>query len=377
MEDRKIGIVTLWDSPVNYGQVLQGYALSAILQEMGFQPFIVRYTLKEEIKHDTLWMKVRRVLTGKKSVSAILKRYTCKSEKMVNRRFDDFRKERMRYSERSYDSFDDLVKGYPKADIYVTGSDQVWGASGSNNKKRIFLLDFLPKEVRRIAYAASFGRNQIEDDEKDLFQTCLRKFSGISVREQTGCDICRCLGIQGTRWVLDPTLLLPRKKWMETFHLSRRSSKKKVVFAYMLTNDKNNKSFYQLFAALEKRGYEVRYVSSAYYLDEKATCSPTIEEWLDNMLNADLVITSSYHGTLFALNFNTPFIFIPKHKGKGGENSRLYTLLEALGLEGRIFLNGESLLDELLGETWDWPLVNEFLEEKRVESLDYLEEVLR
>ena len=378
MASKVVGIVTLWDSPVNYGQVLQGFALSAVLVRLGYSPFIVRYTLKEEIAYDTFGMKVKRVLTGKKSVVSILKRYTSKSEKQVNRHFDDFRKTYINYSKRSYDSYQELVDGYQEADVYVVGSDQVWGASGSINKKRIFLLDFLPDSVRRISYAASFGRNDLAESEVSLFRDCLTKFFAISVREETGCAICKRLGI-GTeaQWVLDPTVLLDRKEWIDKFKLPLRRGGGKIAFAYMLTNDEKNRCFYNLFSQLEQCGYEVRYVSSAYYLDNKATCNPTIEQWLAEMLSADIVITSSYHGTLFALNFNTPFVFLPKSKGPEGENSRLYSLLAGLGLVDRIVENPENLdLKALLSETIDWESVNLFFAEKRLYSFSYLKESL-
>ena len=190
---KKIGITTFWDTPVNYGQVLQGFALITKLKEWNFNPFIVRYTMKEESSTESNSSKIYRLLSGKISLKRYFKRFYYKTERDINRGFDDFKKEYMSFSESQYPSLNSLITNYPQADIYITGSDQVWGEWGSENKKRIFLLDFLPDTIKRISYAASFGRNSLNDSEIELFRHSLSKFEAISVREKSGIDICNKL----------------------------------------------------------------------------------------------------------------------------------------------------------------------------------------
>lgn len=152
--------------------------------------------MREEVGLESTSSKIYRLLSGKTSLKRYLKRFYYKTERDINRGFDDFKKEYMSFSENQYPSLNSLITNYPQADIYITGSDQVWGEWGSENKKRIFLLDFLPDTIKRISYAASFGRNSLNDSEFELFKNALSKFNAISVREKSGIDICNKLNLK-------------------------------------------------------------------------------------------------------------------------------------------------------------------------------------
>lgn len=128
---------------------------------------------------------------------------------------------------------------------------------------------------------------------------------------------------------------------------------------------------------LKKESYQVQYVSSAYYIDQKSNFSPTIEQWLSAICSAEIMVTSSFHGTLFALNFNIPFITIGNKDGEGGQNSRLYSLLEEFGLTERIISSyDKDKISYLLRKNIDWNRVNNLILERRLYSFDFLEKAL-
>lgn len=376
MNKKKIvGITTLWGTPVNYGQILQAFALTRFMRNLGFDTFILRY--RDSSPHDSVFVKMQRILSGQKSIRMIFKRYTCKHEQTANRGFKEFGEKHLYFTDGVYSSFDELLKTFPYADYYVTGSDQVWGEYGSIDKKKVYLLDFVPASVKRISYAASFGRNKLNDDEIGLFSQALRKFSAISVREKSGVDICKSIGIHNCKWVSDPTLLLSREEWFKVLNIKYNNTIEKTAFFYILTNDENNCKIYRIANYLRYNGYTIKFVSSSYYLDKKANYNPTIEEWLSTLDSASIVVTNSYHGIIFSLICNTPFFFLSKFESGEGQNSRIYSILCQTGLLDRI-INRYNLQDikSRLDLIIDWNYVNKSLNYQKEESTQFLKRAL-
>lgn len=378
IQKKTIGITTLWDTPVNYGQVLQGFALQFILKELGYASFICRYTLKDDGQADTYWMKIKRILTGQRSLSSFVIRFTSKPQFDSGRNFDSFRAQYMTYSDKLYDTYEEFVSNYQPADAYITGSDQVWGAYGPLNKKRVFLLDFLPTTIKRISYAASFGRKEITDQtEKNVFSEALSKYSAVSVREQTGLKICESLSFTKAQWVVDPTFLMSKEKWVATFNLHKKQHTQKVLMVYLLSNDEANKKYYKMIDYFRTKEYEIKYVSSARFLDKKANFNPTIEEWLQEIYTADMVLTTSYHGSIFALNFNTPVISLINGNPQAGQNARLYSIFNNVGLGHRVISrNDYQKIEELEKEQIDWNGVNKLMAIDRASSMKFLTDAI-
>lgn len=373
---KKICITTFWDTPVNYGQVLQGFALINVLKKLGYSPFILKYTMNEEVIAESKFAKILKILSGKSSLTRYLKKFYYTSEKNVDRGFNEFKNKYMVYSDSNYPSFKSLEENYPKADIYITGSDQVWGEWGSENKKKVFLLDFLPSSVKRISYAASFGRNYIKYNELNLFKNTLDKFDAISVREKSGISICKSLGYDA-QLVADPTLLLDRETWIKTLNLNCYKENDKTAFVYLMQNEYTTQLGHKIIKYLKRKGYSIKYVSSAYYIDPQSNYNATIEQWLIGILTADIVVTSSFHGTLFSTNFNTPIISLCGRGGKEGQNSRIYSLLDEIGLSNRILDEfDENKLYLMLQENINWEKTNKIFNEKRNSSLSFIKKSL-
>jgi hypothetical protein len=129
-----------------------------------------------------------------------------REEKDNPRRFNNFREKYIKQSEKIYYSYEELVSSPPEADVYIVGSDQVWNMFSfsfeqARKRLRAYFLDCGDSEIRRIAYAASFGKEIVVDDFKKEMGPLLKRFDYISVREKSGLTICRQCGIENADWV--------------------------------------------------------------------------------------------------------------------------------------------------------------------------------
>ena len=313
----KIGIITYWDTPNNYGQVLQGFATEYLLRKRGHEPFIIRFGREDNlcVNIDPWSKKIMRLLKGERSIIQIIKRKTSTRQEEEDRGFDQFRNEYMSYSSMYYPNLQSLVDHCPNADSFVAGSDQVWAEFGALNTHRAHLLDFLPEGKPRFSFSSSLCRTSMSEESKNLFRRCLAKYQAVSVRETSGVKLCEALGIK-VEHIIDPTFLLSKDEWAKSlpFKTSKEERKKKRVFFYIVTLDTTQPYLYKLMNKFRKEGCEVVYCHSYNFLDGKRNCKPTILEWLSYIRTADLVVTNSFHGFAFSVNFNTPFIALSKSK---------------------------------------------------------------
>ena len=379
----KIGIMTYWDTPNNYGQVLQGFATEQLLRERGHEPFIIRFGREDNLcaNIDPWSKKIMRVLKGERSILQIIKRKTATKQEDVNRGFDDFRKEFMTYTTEYYPNMKSLEEHCPEADCFVTGSDQVWASFGAMDTHRCFLLDFLPDDKPRFSLSSSFCRTSMSEEHGQLFKRCLAKYLAVSVREASGVKLCENLGIKA-KHIIDPTLLLDRKQWEEAlpFNCNKKEDGKKTVFFYIVTLDATQSYLYKLMDGFRAKGYNVIYCHSYDFLDSKRNCEPTILEWLSYIRISDLVVTNSFHGFAFSVNFNTPFVALSKAKQLDidGQDSRMYSVLSGMGLENRLMpVSDISHVMTHAFENIDWRKANEYFAEQRGNAAKYLDDVLQ
>lgn len=213
----KIGIITYWGAQTNYGQVLQCYALQNFLRMKGHDVFVIRYNREKDILPTDILKKISKIFNPLFIVSYFLRRLEQKKiDKDIyshNRGFDDFRKKYIIQSSKEYESFLELRNNPPEADLYITGSDQVWNywnipIKRYKNVVHAFFLDFGGSNIKRISYAASWGITNLPQDYKKEIQPLIKRFDYISVREKSGIALCKQCGRENAEWVCDPTLLL-------------------------------------------------------------------------------------------------------------------------------------------------------------------------
>lgn len=273
----------------------------------------------------------------------------------------------------------DLEKLNNEFDIFIVGSDQVWRTIWLKEKSLHYFFDFVNDDKKKIAYAASFGVDYWEGDEKltEEIKPLIKRFDHISVREESGLDICKnTFGIDNAVCVLDPTLMISREDyqpilddWQDKSHL-----KKKYIAHMLLDDTKELRNESQEIANYLKA--EINYIKGKSFkiLGKDITFYNKVSQWLTYLKDAELVITDSFHCTVFSLIFHKKFVVVA-NKARGV--ARLETLLSKVGLEERFFTDIKDVMKSgILDKEIDYNEVDKKLEVHRKYSMDFLKKAL-
>ena len=356
----------------NYGSVLQTYATCEMFRMVGIEPEIIDYYPERLVGYGSL---KQLYIDAKPFHNSALKclivaLVNWPSYKLQNRVFKPFVEEHIPLSRR-YESIQELESNPPAADIYCTGSDQVWNNYLDAQKQfdRAYFLDFGDSNIKRISYAASFGRSNFSEQEKNVINTYLQKYDAISTREATGLKVIERCGVKQKQCCLDPTFMIPRERWST---LAKPIKHKKYILVYQLHEDSGTSNI-----AVElgkKMGLEVIRISTALHRrirGGKTVMLPTVGEFISYIQKASLVVTDSFHATAFSINLNVPFISV---KWKMF-NDRIESILELTGLENRLISNSEEAKNVLNIEI-DFDKVNLKLQEAVRESQDFFDKAV-
>ena len=264
-------------------------------------------------------------------------------------------------------------------DAYIVGSDQVWRPRYSPCLTNYF-LDFVESErnVKKIAYAASFGVDNWEFTEEQT-RECARlakQFDAISVREDSAVDLCkRYFDVKATH-LLDPTMLLNKEIYTSIFAKERISQSPRNLLTYILDksaekdriiNNVARKYNLKPFSVMPRRGF-----SEPGRKDIQDCVLPSVEEWIRGFMDAQFVITDSFHGTVFSILFNKPFISIA-NKNRG--LTRFTSLLKLFQLEDRLIFSSNNFIPDRLKEI-DWDKLNAILKVEKDKSIYFLNDYL-
>ncbi|MDR2409920.1 MAG: polysaccharide pyruvyl transferase family protein [Bacteroidales bacterium] len=357
----KIGVMTFWWSKDNYGQLLQCYALQKYLRDAGHDTYLIRYDSRNDYVKTPLWKKVVKAFNPVKLFNFFyykVKKYKNKKTNTL-RKFDSFRKHYIQQSEKVYYSYHELLEDPPEADVYISGSDQVWNPDcilfeNTTNQVKAYFLDFGKSETKRIAYAASFGKERVADNFIQEINPLLKKFNYVSVREKSGLNICQQCGVKA-EWILDPTMLLSAADYQALYaYESMPRIKEPYCFLYMLSN-KCDFSIKTIYGWAERKSLEIIYVTGNLKYDTYKKIYATIPEWLYLIDKAKYVITNSFHCFVFSLIFQKNFGIIPLTRKYVGMNNRFDSLFEMFEIKQRFIDNSMTVLDTDI----DWNKVDD------------------
>ena len=344
---KKVGIMTFWFGDSNYGQILQCWALYSFLEKKGYFPYIIRYL---SLGEGRLKRFIRRFLPSRNKLSP--------KDKL--RDFPGFRKKYLCMSD-VYTSLDQIQRNPPHAFAYIAGSDQIWTQSLSNPQIRPYFLDFGSKEIKKIAYAPSFGMQTYPDENKPLLKELLQDFDAVSCREYSGVDICREVGICATK-VLDPTLLLTKKDYVEGLNLTLNKREGIFIYSLNICNPEDIR-WSELKQIAKDKSWKIQvtpasgYNESSELFDGVEYLYSTPNQWVEQIANSELVVTTSFHGVVFSIIMHTPFVYIPLKGVHSKSNNRVLDLLIDLGLISRI-LDDNVMIYSVIGEEIDWVTVD-------------------
>ena len=350
----KCGIMT-FHRAINYGGVLQAYALNEYInKKIGVDSEIIDYrceNIESMYKYSLYSLKPK-----------VLLKYFYKLPLDIKKKikFNRFIKKYIKKGNSTKKS--ELPKCAEKYDIIITGSDQVWGKSRINVDHSYF-LDFVRESKKKASYAASFGAEKIESEFEDVYRGLLKDFSHLCVREKTGADIIKKITNASAEVCIDPTLLLDKTEWGRIS--STKLKDEKYLLIYMLTN--SNKIVDTARKIAEKYGLKIYNISDGvkeyYGIKNLRGLSPA--EWVGAFLNSSYVVTNSFHGTAFAVNFNKNFN-TEVSTAIASRGSRITDLLKLLNLSDRLINNSENISEI------SYDMVNKILYEERKKSYTYL-----
>lgn len=362
-QTKKISLITL-QYINNYGSVLQTYASQEYLSKHGYFVEVVNYT-RENCRFDNLKKSMKAYYSKKGSIFAlpfVSQLLTMRWERLYKKRnkvFDEFRKNSISLSD-EYNSIEDLTQNPPIADCYCVGSDQVWNYLYNDGVLPEYFLSYAPSGKKKFALASSLGIEKIEDsDSGNLIKEYLDGFDLITVREKSAEQALDYLGCDNVYQILDPTLLLSKEDWTSKFDLCN-SSNDPYVLVYQLNPCKEMDEFAQAVAA--KKNCRLIVISNNIRLSipgAEIIDNPTVEQFLSLILHSECMITDSFHGTAFSLNFNKDFFSWMPQK----YSTRLSSILELTGLSERAFSKNDARWE--LVEKIDYQKVNAVLQEWR------------
>lgn len=327
----KVAIITM---PLrhNYGGIIQNYALQQAVKNLGYDVETLEVLPGTSSKSGKLKAALKKMffylVDDKGRFLHLFSRLS--SEQMLGKNTRGFIRRYIALNQKLYKPRE------TDYDVFIVGSDQVWRPMYSD--LNLTFLDFAKewKAKKRIAYAASFGTDKWEytEEQTKRCSELLSLFDAVSVREQSGIKLCQeYLNVKAMH-VLDPTLLHDKVFYETSLGLNSIPCKNKGLYYYFL--DKNEKKE-DLIKRVENGLHCGSYTVNSRVEDDKAPITeriqPPIEEWLCGFRDADFVVTDSFHGTVFSMIFNKPFIVVGN--GKRGM-SRFESLLAITGQEYRL-----------------------------------------
>lgn len=320
----KIGILTL-PLHTNYGGILQAYALQTILEKMGHDVTVINQdqNLRRGLLRQSLSL-----------VKYLLMKYikgeniSYKSDKRINRERQEREQHTQEFIRKNIHTYSvrNLTKDVPDIfDAIIVGSDQVWRSkyfvSGFHCSIENAFLEFAKvNNVKRIAYAASFGIDYLEytEEEKKKCANLLNSFTKVSVRELSGIKICKnFFNVDNVQWVLDPTMLLNKEDYIELVIKTATPKSPGNLLCYFLDDTEEKQ---QLTKQISEDRFLQPFIVNSKIDDKNVPQSeriqPPLEQWLRGFMDADFVVTDSFHACVFSIIFNKPFVVIG-NKGRG------------------------------------------------------------
>lgn len=385
-ENNKVGIITLYHANYNFGGLLQAYALPKALKEyFGIDA--------EQIDYIPAAQKLKSQKDNKKGL--VQKLYQCVyklgiflfdkiNKANLNCRkqaFDDFIN-KIPHSESAY-NYDIVDKCLNSYDIFVCGGDQIWNECEGSKNIKVYTLQFVHPEYKKIAYSPSMAIMETSPGFTKIMSAGLNGLDAVSVREKKSLNVLKLLTDKDIEVVVDPVLLLTENEWTKAARVAE--NKGKYILCYLLGDSINQREAVKKIARclhLPIITFPHVFLNAVRKCDlffgdiHDYTSGPL--EFIGLIKNAELVITDSFHACVFSMIFKTPFTVFERNKSgeKGNMNSRIYDFLEEYRLEGQLVTETELTQMKVIPDI-DFTYAHEHWEKRRKESLDYLRKAFK
>lgn len=382
---KKVGVLTMYHQSINYGGLLQAYALCHFINSLdGFCAEQISYSSSSQRINAKRINKLKNI-----SVADLIQKCFSLVENKTNRiitrvliskklniraaSIADFRNS-IPYSKQIYSKENISDREY---DIIVAGSDRIWNPE---NVTSPYFLDFV-KGKKKISYAASLTTNTFTKSQISFLQKTLHDFYAISVREKDSAKILSSITEKNVKWVCDPVLLLDRSQWDRV--CTKRKENDDYIFCYFLGKDSINRKLVAQFA--KKNNLKIvtipfannQFCKSDIYFGDNQLFELSPQDFLSYIKHAKYVFTDSFHATMFSIIFNKQFFALARNEMKGS-GSRIESITTFLEIENHFCSTKEQLSSSYLLNLTDidYANVNNTIEKFRDESRDYLKNIL-
>lgn len=371
----RIGILTL-PLHTNYGGILQAYALQTVLERMGHEVCLIQ---KQNFPlYLPLWKaplsygkRILKNLLGNPMPIFYEKKYNY-AYPIVSQKIRTFIDNNIHA--KNITTLEEINKS--DFDCIIVGSDQVWRPTYFEPMYKTGIDDAFLKfaenwDIKRIAYAVSFGTSKWEYS-YSMTKKCAElasKFNAISVRETTGLDLCKQYLGSNVCQCLDPTMLLSINDYKQI----AKAEKKEGLMLYLL--DSNEQKLRIANSVSHELGMHVySLMPENDFLCSKTTkldnaIFHSVESWVQGFIDASFIVTDSFHGTVFSIIFNKPFITIVNEK-RGAD--RFTSLLRMFGLEDRLLISESCMNPNKFKDSIDYVKINDILLKEKGKSLSFI-----
>lgn len=357
----------------NYGAILQNFALQKVLCDLGIENVTIETTWKLKLSLVKMpYLIACRIYNNIFKNSNLPLLY----EKKYNNDYPLFCKNTRSFISKHIKTItiSNLNKDISPSsyDGFIVGSDQVWRPKYNKDIYNMFLDFAYEWKTRRISYAASFGTNEWEFS-KEQTKKCkdlICRFNAISVREDSGVDLCdQHLNVRAVS-VLDPTLLLDQSVYESLIPKGQLNSKGNF-FIHILDNTPDKLALsHRIATDFQLHPFTVNHEVDELNLKQPISkrVQPPVEQWLQAFVDAKVVLTDSFHACVFSIIFNKPFIVIGnKERGM----ARFYSLLEKFNLTNSLITEESEYLSSIIEEC-DFSDYNSTIQQYKDKSIGFL-----
>ncbi len=363
----KINIITCHEV-YNYGASLQEHALLNYLSSLGHEAISLSYkpnyldtnfnffAIDSESKYNKPLLKYIYILAKiPERIHNLRRKYA----------FDSFSDKYIKSSQFQYKTNEELKNNFPIADAFICGSDQIWNSLVSNGKDPAFYLDFVPDNILKISYAASFATEEIDENIKPFVKQKISRLNYVSVRETSGVNIVKSIGIDNVIQVLDPVFLLDKDYWVDTF-VTKIKDKYILIYDF----DSNPEIKKTALKIAKQNNWKIYSVNKKVTYEDKNFHKKGPITLLSLIHNAQLIISNSFHAVAFSLIFQKQFLVFNRDEKI---NTRMKDLLYLFNLE-KYIISKES--DYELLENIDYDTISKSMEYHIAKSKLFLQNSL-
>jgi len=385
MKEKKVAIITHYYKSLNFGGNLQAYALSKVLCEKGYEAELICYDHNKTVKIENRTLREKIASKGikvfgiayKSLKRKILKKIDEKKNNVSIRRakaFSYFNHNIIPNSGIVYsdENIEDCINNYY---YFIAGSDQIWNFA---SYKPAYFLNFVPKNKKKISYAASFSMDSLTEEQREIVKEHLKDFHAVSIREPSAIklieDICPVKPV----CVLDPTLLLDKDKWDVV--CADKVINEKYVFCYFLGINKKERKLAKKYSKRigAKLVQIVPYAGADMRFGDIKIYDATPEQFISLIKYAEYIFTDSFHAVVFSNIYEKQYFVFNRNKS-GAMNSRIKDITKLFNVERR-FCDGKDrermkYLKNL--KPIDYSNENSELIKKKKESIEFLLNSLR